>query len=75
MLRGRSGASSSVIQTARGRTIKGKPAALAWGTVHLALLSTGGDRAKAIADWTWAGFSHQRSGRITVRTDDEGRVG
>ena len=68
------GRGAAVIQTARGRTIKGKTAALAWGTVHLALLSTGGDRAKAIADWTWAGFSHQRSGRITVRTDDEGRA-
>ena len=54
-----------------GKAIKGKTAALAWGTVHLALLSTGEDRAKAIADWTWAGFSHERPGRITVQTDEE----
>jgi NADH dehydrogenase len=65
------GRGAAVIQTARGRTIKGKTAALAWGTVHLALLSTGEDRAKAIADWAWAGFSHERPGRITVRTDEE----
>ena len=68
------GRGAAVIQTARGRTIKGKTAALAWGAVHLALLSTGEDRAKAIVNWTWAGFSHERPGRITVRTDDESRA-
>jgi hypothetical protein len=57
-----------VIQLRRGRTIKGKSAALAWGAVHLALLSTGEDRAKAVVDWTWAGFTHERSARITVPT-------
>jgi NADH dehydrogenase len=65
------GRGAAVIQTARGRTIKGKTAALAWGTVHLALLSTGEDRVKAVADWTWAGFAHERPGRITVRTDGD----
>ncbi len=40
--------------------MKGKTASLAWGAVHLALLSTGEDRAKAVVDWTWAGFSHER---------------
>ncbi len=50
--------------------MKGKSASLAWGAVHLALLSTGEDRAKAIVDWTWAGFTHERSARITVRTDE-----
>ena len=49
--------------------MKGKAASLAWGAVHLALLSTGEDRAKAVVDWTWAGFTHERSARITVRTD------
>ena len=57
------------IQMPRGRTMKGRTASLAWGTVHLALLSTGEDRAKAIVDWTWAGITHERPGRITVRTD------
>ena len=60
---------TAVVQTAGGRTLKGKSASLAWGAVHLALLSTGEDRAKAVVDWTWAGFTHERSGRISVRTD------
>jgi NADH dehydrogenase FAD-containing subunit len=59
-----------VIQFRRGRTIKGKSAWLAWGAVHLALLSTGEDRAKAVVDWTWAGFTHQRSARIRVGTEE-----
>ncbi len=63
------GRGTAVIQTHGGRTVKGKTAALAWGAVHLALLSTGEDRAKALVDWTWAGFTHERPGRITVRTD------
>ena len=62
------GRGAAVIQMPRGRTMKGKAAALAWGTVHLALLSTGEDRAKAVVDWTWAGFTHERPGRISVRT-------
>jgi hypothetical protein len=54
------------VQLPRGRTIKGTTAWLAWGSVHLALLSTGEDRARAIVDWTWAGFTHERAGRIVV---------
>ena len=68
------GRGAAVVQFQRGRTLKGKVAFLAWGSVHLALLSTGEDRAKALVDWTWAGFAHERSGRITVRTDDERRA-
>jgi NADH dehydrogenase len=64
------GRMSAVIQTRHGRTITGPPASLAWGAVHLALLSTGEDRAKAMIDWTWAGFSHERAGRISVKTED-----
>ena len=56
-----------------GRTMKGKSASLAWGAVHLALLSTGEDRAKAVVDWTWAGFAHERPGRISVDTDEAQR--
>ena len=62
---------TAVVQTAGGRTLKGKGASLAWGAVHLALLSTGEDRAKAVVDWAWAGFTHERSGRISVRTDTD----
>jgi NADH:quinone reductase (non-electrogenic) len=60
------GRGAAVVQFRRGRTMKGKSASLAWGAVHLALLSTGEDRAKAVVDWTWAGFSHKRAGRIVV---------
>jgi NADH dehydrogenase len=63
------GRGAAVVQFHRGRTLKGKAASLAWGTVHLALLSTGEDRAKAMVEWSWAGFTHERPGRITVRTD------
>ena len=64
------GRGAAVVQFRGGRTMKGKAASLAWGAVHLALLSTGEDRAKAVVDWTWAGFTHERPGRITVRTDE-----
>jgi NADH dehydrogenase len=64
------GRGAGVVQFRRGRVMKGKAAFLAWGAVHLALLSTGEDRAKAVVDWTWSGLSHERPGRITVRTDD-----
>jgi NADH dehydrogenase len=60
------GRGAAVVQFRHGRTIKGKTASLAWGAVHLALLSTGEDRAKAMVDWTWAGFSHKRAGRIAI---------
>jgi NADH:ubiquinone reductase (H+-translocating) len=65
------GRGAAVVQTRGGHTIKGKSAFLAWGAVHLALLSTGEDRAKAVVDWTWAGFTHERPGRISVRTDED----
>ena len=50
---------TAVVQTSGGRTLKGRSASLAWGAVHLALLSTGEDRAKAVVDWTWAGFTRR----------------
>jgi NADH dehydrogenase len=62
------GRGSAVVQMLGGRTMKGKSAQLAWGTVHLALLPTNEDRAKAVVDWAGAGLTHQRSGRITVET-------
>ena len=63
------GRGAAVMQGPHGRTMRGKTAWLAWGAVHLALLSTGEDRAKAVIDWSWAGFTHERAARITVRTD------
>jgi NADH dehydrogenase len=66
------GRGAAVIQMPRGRTMKGRTASLAWGAVHLSLLSTGEDRAKAVVGWTWAGITHERPGRITVRTNEAG---
>ena len=63
------GRSAAVVQTLRGRTMKGRTAQLAWGFVHLVLLPSNQDRAEAVVDWVGAGFTHQRSGRITVGTD------
>jgi NADH:quinone reductase (non-electrogenic) len=60
------GRGAAVVQLPRGRTMKGETAWLAWGAVHLALLSNGEDRAKALVDWTWSAFTHERAARITV---------
>jgi NADH:quinone reductase (non-electrogenic) len=60
------GRGAAVVQLPRGRTLKGETAWLAWGSVHLALLSTGEDRAKAVVNWTWGGFTHERAARISV---------
>jgi NADH:quinone reductase (non-electrogenic) len=62
------GRGSAVVQMLGGRTMKGKAASAAWGTVHLALLPTNEDRAKAVVDWAGAGLTHQRGARITVET-------
>ena len=67
------GRGAAVVQFLGGRTMKGKAATLAWGAVHLALLSTGEDRAKAVVDWTWAGFTHERSADVRPRTPPCGR--
>ena len=63
------GRGAAVVQFLRGRTMTGVKAQLAWGTVHLALLPTNEDRAKAVVSWTGAAFTHQRAGRITVEDD------
>jgi NADH dehydrogenase FAD-containing subunit len=52
-----------------GRTLTGKKAQVAWGAVHLALLPTNEDRAKAVIDWAGAELTHQRVGRITVESE------
>jgi len=62
------GRGSAVVQMLGGRTMKGKLASAAWGSVHLALLPTNQDRAKAVVDWAGAGLTHQREARITVET-------
>ena len=60
------GRGAAVVQMLGGRTMTGKTAQAAWGTVHLALLPTNEDRAKAVVDWAGSTFTHQRVGRITV---------
>ena len=60
------GRHAAVVQMLGGRAMTGKKAQLAWGAVHLALLPTNEDRAKAVVDWAGAEMTHQRVGRITV---------
>jgi NADH dehydrogenase len=60
------GRGAAVVQMLGGRTMTGKKAQVSWGAVHLALLPTNEDRAKAVVDWAGAAFTHQRAGRITV---------
>ena len=63
------GRKAAVVQMLGGRTMTGVKAQLAWGTVHLALLPTNEDRAKAVVDWAGAAMTHQRTGRITVEEE------
>jgi NADH dehydrogenase len=64
------GRHAAVVQMLRGKTMKGRKAQLAWRGVHLALLPTNEDRAKAIVDWVGSELTHQRVGRITVEADE-----
>ena len=63
------GRGAAVVQMLGGRTMTGLKAQAAWGTVHLALLPTNEDRAKAVVSWAGAGFTHQRVGTITVENE------
>jgi NADH:quinone reductase (non-electrogenic) len=62
------GRGAACVQMLGGRTMTGKKAQMAWVTVHLALLPTNEDRAKAIVDMTGATFTHERAGRFTVES-------
>ncbi len=63
------GRGAAVVQMLGGRTMTGAKAQVAWGAVHMALLPTNADRAKAVVDWSGAALTHQRVGRITVGPD------
>jgi NADH dehydrogenase len=63
------GRGAAVVQMLGGKTMTGVKAQVAWGGVHLALLPTNEDRAKAVVDWAGAAMTHQRVGRITVEED------
>ena len=65
------GRHAAVVQMLGGKTMKGRKAQFAWRAVHLALLPTNEDRAKAVVDWAGSEFTHQRVGRITVDTEEE----
>ena len=64
------GRNAAVVQMLGGKTMKGHKAQFAWRTVHLALLPTNEDRAKAIVDWAGSQLTHQRAGRISVDLDE-----
>ena len=63
------GRHSAVVQMLGGKTMQGRKAQFAWRTVHLALLPTNEDRAKAVVDWVGSELTHQRVGRITVEDE------
>jgi NADH dehydrogenase len=63
------GRGAAVVQMLGGKTMTGVKAQAAWGAVHLALLPTNEDRAKAVVDWAGATMTHQRTGRITVEAE------
>jgi NADH dehydrogenase len=63
------GRHAAVVQMLGGKTMKGHKAQFAWRTVHLALLPTNEDRAKAVVDWVGSELTHQRVGRIIVEEE------
>ena len=60
------GHGAAVLQMPDGKTMKGKTAYLAWGAVHLALLTGGDSRTKTLLDWGWAAFTCKRTDRISI---------
>ncbi len=65
------GRHAAVVQMLGGKTMKGRKAQFAWRAVHLSLLPTNEDRAKAIVDWAGSEFTHQRVGRFRVDEDEQ----
>jgi NADH:ubiquinone reductase (H+-translocating) len=51
--------------------LTGRAGFLAWGAVHLALLSGGDSRSAAFANWTWAIMTHDRASRVLVDPDED----
>ena len=60
------GRRAACVQMLGGRTMTGTKAQVAWSAVHLALLPTNEDRAKAVVDWAGAALTHERAGRFSV---------
>ena len=63
------GRRAACVQMLGGKTMTGTKAQVAWSAVHLALLPTNEDRAKAVVDWAGSAMTHQRVGRITVGSE------
>ena len=49
----------------------GKPAFLAWGAVHLALLNGADSKTAALTNWFWTFMSHDRPSRVLIHPDEE----
>lgn len=60
----------SAVMQVHNRTMTGEKAWLAWGGVHLALLSGMDSRSSTIVDWGWSTFTHKRGKRTVVDLDD-----
>lgn len=64
------GRGAAVAQLPTGNIMTGKMAWLAWGGVHLALLTGGESRAKTMVDWGWTAMTRKRTDRISVDTTE-----
>ncbi|MGH2585436.1 MAG: NAD(P)/FAD-dependent oxidoreductase [Dehalococcoidia bacterium] len=64
------GRGAAVAQLPGGIVMKGRIASLAWGAVHLALLTGGDSRAKTMVDWGWAAITRRRMARVSVDTGE-----
>lgn len=65
------GRGAAVAQLPSGTTMKGKMAQLAWGMIHLWLLSGSDARTKTVVDWGWAGFTRKRTARILIDINEK----
>ena len=63
------GRGAAVVSSSAGERSRASKPNSRRGAVHLALLPTNEDRAKAVVDWAGAAFTHQRAGRITVEDE------
>ncbi len=51
--------------------LTGKPAFLAWGAVHLALLNGADSKSSALTNWFWTWMRHDRPSRVLIHPDEE----
>jgi NADH:ubiquinone reductase (H+-translocating) len=65
------GRGAAVAQMPGGITLKGRMGILAWGGVHLALLSGHGTRLRTVVDWGTFGFTRVRAARVSIDDDED----